>query len=225
MIKVYGQQPPATIDLLKLGGICPHCKTGTRFTRVSQPDGPTMSRDQVRQFTADYICDVCLKSIPVLWDVVGFSGAQPILSNPREVLPAVEPFDFTHVPQEVEKEIREGLACLSVGAFNGFAALCRRTIQAICVNLGANATTKVKAQIEEMIGLTGLGDEWKDLTLQIMFAGHDGSHPHLPDVNADRAAVLLSLIRDLTYQLYTRPGKVKEAALLRRDAIEAQKQS
>ncbi len=134
------------------------------------------------------------------------------------------PFDFAHVPQEVEKEIREGLECLSVGATNGFAALCRRTIQAICTNIGAEASTKVKAQIEEMINITGLDSEWKDLAFQIMLAGHDGSHPNLPDVNNDRASILLSLVRDLVYQLYTRPGKIKEAALLRREAIDSRNQ-
>ncbi len=130
---------------------------------------------------------------------------------------------LTDETEEIEKEIEEALGCLSVSAFNGFAAVCRRAIQAICTNLGADATTKVKGQVEEMIHLTGLGKEWKELALQIMLSGHDGSHPHLPEMNAERAGVLLSLLRDLTYQLYTRPGKVKEASALRQRAIDQKK--
>ena len=131
-----------------------------------------------------------------------------------------EPFDFAHVPPDVQREIKEALDCLSVDAFHGFATLCRRAAQAICTNLGAEATPIVKRQIEEMIDLTGLGDEWKGLAFEIMITGHDGAHPHLPDVDAGRAAVLLALLGDLPHQLYTRPGKIKEAEDLRQQAIQ-----
>jgi hypothetical protein len=224
MLKIYGTQPPNILGALQLGGICPHCKTGTRFTITVSPT-ERLFQDQAKELIAGYSCDLCLRAVPIRWTIQSFNGSQPTVVQPEMVLPTRESFDFSHVPQEVEKEIREGLDCLSVGAYNGFAGLCRRTIQAICTNLGADSSTKVKAQIEEMVTLTGLDKEWKELALQIMFAGHDGSHPHLPDINADRAAILLSLVRDLAYQLYTRPGKVREAALVRRAAIDAQKQT
>lgn len=57
-----------------------------------------------------------------------------------------------------------------------------------------------------------------------MLSGHDGSHPHLPEMNQERASVLLSLLQDLTYQLYTRPGNIEAAAELRKKAIESKKQ-
>lgn len=222
MLKFYGNPPPGSLANLQLGALCPHCKTATRLTLTAIPTDRLL-QDHATELIATYACDACLRPVPVWWKVQSYGGNQPVVFDPQMVLPAREPFDFSHVPQEVEKEITEGLDCLSVNAFNGFAALCRRAIQAICVNLGAGASTKVKAQIEEMIELTGLDTAWKELALQIMLAGHDGSHPHLPDVNADRASILLSLLKDLTYQIYTRPGKVREAALLRRDAIDSQK--
>ena len=70
-----------------------------------------------------------------------------------------------------------------------------------------------------MVDIAGMDDEWKELALQIMLTGHDGAHPHLPDVDTGRAAVLLDLLRDLTYQLYTRPGNIRKAAELRQEAI------
>ena len=45
----------------------------------------------------------------------------------------------------------------------------------------------------------------------------------MPEIDAERADILLSLLRDLTYQLYTRPGKVKEASALRQRAIDQKK--
>jgi hypothetical protein len=70
----------------------------------------------------------------------------------------------------------------------------------------------------------GLEEEWVNLAIEVMLAGHDGSHPHLPAIDAPRAEVILSLLQDLTYELYTRPGKVKQAAELRRGAIQKKPQ-
>jgi len=92
------------------------------------------------------------------------------------------------------------------------------------MNLGSGATTKVKQQIDEAVKLTNLDEEWHALMLQIMLAGHDGSHPHLPEMNPARAGIALQLLRDLTYQLYTRPGKIREAAKLRQDVIHSSAQ-
>ena len=51
-------------------------------------------------------------------------------------------------------------------------------------------------------GFPELDDELKDLAIQVM-----------------RAQLLLSLLRDLTYELHTRPGNIKAAAKLRSDKI------
>lgn len=220
MLKFYGDQPPQQFDNLRPGGICPHCKQGTRYTATTWPNMDQLRRDRLSTFVASYCCEVCLGPIPISWTIVGWENGSPRLGQPSLVLPTLEPFDFEHVPDLVKKEIMEGLACLSVGACNGFAAVCRRSIQAICTDLGAAATTKIKDQISEMIRLTGLDPEWQELAIQIMLSGHDGAHPHLPEVGSDRAAVLLSLMQDLTYELYTRPGKIKAAAALRAKAIE-----
>lgn len=220
MLKFYGIEPPNYWGNLRPGGICPHCKESTRFTQTSTPDVHKIMSDKMKYLVLSYSCDACLMPIPIQWFVAGYNGGDQIfVDNPKVLLINKEPFDFSHVPDEVKQEIEEAIDCLSVNAYNGFAALCRRSIQAICTNLGAGATDKVKNQVNEMITTTGLDDEWKELTIQIMLSGHDGAHPHLPEVGLDRAIVLLSLMQDLTYQIYTRPGKIKEAASLRQIAI------
>ena len=219
MLRFYGGDPPAPFDSLRLGGICPHCKEGTRYKLTTIPDTRSLRDDHIKLFVANYTCEVCLGPIPVQWTIGQWHDQKRFqVFNPKIVIPTREPFDFEHVPEAVKGDVGEALDCLSVSAYNGFAALCRRAVQSICTNLGATATTKVKSQIEEMVELINLEPGWKELAIQIMLSGHDGAHPHLPDVDASRAAVLLSLLRDLTYQLYTRPGKVKEAAQLRKQA-------
>jgi hypothetical protein len=198
---------------------------GARFSRTTVPESAKFQADRkILHFVLNYTCDVCLGPIPIQWRIAGWeSNGLPVVSEAKLVIAVREPFDFEYVPKEVSNEIAEALDCLSVGSTNGFAALCRRAIQAVCTNLGAGASTKIKAQIDEMADISNLDQEWKDVALQVMLTGHDGAHPHLPDVDQERATMLLSLLRDLIYQLYTRPGKVKASAGLRRKKVEEKK--
>jgi hypothetical protein len=219
MLKIIGTQPPANLVTLQLGGICPHCNFGTRFSLAVQPNHRT-SQDNARELVAGYLCDSCLKAIGILWQVQSADlPGNVVVFAPEMILRVREPFDFAHVPDSVKKEISEGLDCLSVNAYNGFAAMCRRAVQSICTSLGAEGSTKVQSQIIEMAELVGLDAETKQIALEIMLTGHDGSHPHLPDVNSERASVLLALVRDLAHQIFTRPGKIKESVALRKAAI------
>lgn len=225
MLKFDGQQPPALPDVLNLAGICPNCGKGTTFTINTSPTGHLLKNRGVNRVVLNYHCDFCLEPIPVRYDIHSFDkNNNPTVHNAHLILRSVEEFNFEHVPEEVKGEIEEALNCLSVGAFNGFAAVCRRAVQEISTNLGAEASSKVQKQINEMAEIADLDEEMKDLAKQVMLTGHDGSHPHLPDVDNARAQVLLTLLSDLTYELYTRPGKVKEAAKLRLKAIEEEKE-
>ena len=224
MLKFYGPQPPHRLNNLSLGGYCPHCKTGTRFKLTAQPQSGILRSDNVKEIVLNYTCEICLGPIPVKWKIQGWEDANnPTVGNPQVALPMRSEYNFDYVPDSVKKEIEEALDCLSVNAYNGFAAVSRRVIQKICTDLGAKASSKVKQQIDDMAKLTDLDDELKEMAYQIMLSGHDGSHPHLPEMNMERADILLSLLRDLTYELYTRPGKIKDAAQARKDAIEKKK--
>lgn len=54
--------------------------------------------------------------------------------------------------------------------------MCRRTIQSICTDLGAGATTNIERQINETAQLAGLEQDWLDLMFPVMLMGHDGAH-------------------------------------------------
>ena len=58
----------------------------------------------------------------------------------------------------------------------------------------------------------------------IILAGHDGAHPHLPKLSAERAAVLLELAKDALYQLFVRKAKIEESVRLRSAAVKDQQQ-
>ena len=213
-----------TLEAHTLRGLCPHCGMGTHFSLSTMLDDSIVENIKPERVFAGYHCDLCRQPIAVCWAIGEAVSGRPSLLNPVMVERTRPVFDFTHVPDGVKREIEEGLDCLSVEAHNGFAAMCRRAVQAICTDLGAEASTKVKSQLLEAFKLGEIAEETQTVAMAIMLAGHDGSHPHLPGIDEPRARVLFELLRDLTYQLYTRPGRVKESMALRAAAIEREKQ-
>jgi hypothetical protein len=116
-----------------------------------------------------------------------------------------------HVPDDVAHEIGEALACLSVGAHHGFGAMARRVVQAIVRDLGHDGRARIEAQVGEMVALSGVDESVGDAARRSLLPA-DAGDLTLPDMDQRRSAVILSLLRDLTYQLYTRPGRVRSAA-------------
>lgn len=224
MLKILGPhsggflwgQPNAT-----LVGRCPHCKQGTSFAPTCDPVIATVHEYGLKEVVVGYACPLCNKAVAVLWSAQTPNEQKLHVSNPLFLHLALDEYVFDYVPTLVRKEIEEALACLAVQAWNGFAAVCRRAVQAICTDLGAKATTKIKNQIGEMAKLAQLETDMTALAFQVMLTGHDGSHPHLPDVDQPRAQLLLRMLADLTYQLYTRPGQVVAAEKQRREKIDA----
>ncbi len=135
----------------------------------------------------------------------------------------METFEFEHLTGDVKDDFEEALKCYSFNCFNAFASMCRRTVQSIAENLGAKGKDKVIKQINDLKGMIDIDDETFNTLEQIIIAGHDGTHPHLPKLSAERAAVLLELMKDVIYQLYVRKKKIEKAVELRKEAIEKSK--
>ena len=164
---------------------------------------------KLREVMITYHCDACLKPIPVAYDVIDWDPTR--VDRPRLALPVREAFDVEYVPEEVVREIDEALACLSVAAHHGFGAMARRVVQALERDLGEGGSARVAQQLDEMLALSGVDEKLATDARRLLLPAGEGDLS-LPDLDARRAAVVLSLLRDLTYQVYTRPGRVRAAA-------------
>lgn len=147
MIEFYGNNPPNNLSHIELGGNCPHCGTGSKYIRTTDPKPHTLNHNDARTVVIDYICAICRESVPVSWVINNIDNKSVIVGNPKYLLRNIETFNFEFVPEKIKTEISEALDCLSVNAYNGFAAVCRRAIQAITTNLGAKSTSKVKNKL------------------------------------------------------------------------------
>ena len=199
---------------------CPFCDTVSTLTVVSVPRVDILNARGLKEFVSGHACDHCNKAIPLVWHVVGIDSGGIHVGLVTEVILAREPFNFAHLPEAVKSDVQEVLACLSVKSYNGFAAMCRRTIQSTCRALGAGGSTRVEKQLNELRELASLDEETFSALKEIMLGGHDGAHPQLPPVDEERSVLLLQLLRDVMFQLFTRPGLIKKAATKRTEAIQ-----
>ena len=204
---------------------CPHCGAHTQLVQTTEEQLFKLFGQNVPEIIVGYSCQVCDKAIPVLWDYAsGNTPSEPgQVANPRSILRSVENFDFD-VPEAVASPIKESLDCLSVSAFNGFAAVVRRALQAICEDKDSSGS-KLYGQLKDLFDGLQLEAEDRQAAEQIMLTGHDGAHPQLPDVTKDRAYLVLELLRDFVDQVYQRPGRIKAAKELRLEGIKEKKAS
>lgn len=205
---------------------CPHCNVVTGVTLLSIPNYSYLMRFRPSMIGMGYMCGSCKEPVFLKFKIKTYESHNhriQIDEIPVQVeFPKVD-FEYKYVPEPVGSDFKEALICYSVGAFNGFASMCRRTIQSLASHIGVKGKDKVQKQINELKEITDIDEETFSILKQIILDGHDGAHPHLPALSKDRADILLELIKDVIYQLYVRRGKLKEAAELRKRQIQDSK--
>lgn len=201
---------------------CPHCGNSTNLILVAPPHFPSMQRFKPKKVGMVFLCASCLKPIFLKFIVLGYETNAVNINNEFELVerPSIE-FEFEFIPEPVVSDFKEALDCYSNSSFNAFGAMCRRTIQSSATELGAKGKSKVQNQLKEMKEMADIDDGTFDVLKQIIIDGHDGAHPHLPNLGPDRAEILLELIKDVMYQLFVRKGKLKKASELRKKQIES----
>jgi len=202
---------------------CPHCGVLSNITAISIPRYEFLARYKPPQIGIVYRCDSCNLPIFIKFSNIDYqTGSNRVVIDPSsftEIEKHQETFDFQYLPDEIEKDFKEALVCYSHDAYNGFAAMCRRTIQSTFTHLGAEGKTKVKDQYLEVNKTLALDDDTSKILEQIIIAGHDGAHPHLPELSESRAVILLELMKDVLYQLFVRKAKIQESIDLRKEEI------
>ena len=202
---------------------CPHCGVQSNISAVSIPRYEFVRRFKPHRVGIVYRCDSCNEPVFLRFRVKHDFGNNRfhIHQEYEEIESPQETFEFKYLPENVAGDFREALVCYSSHAHNGFAAMCRRTVQSACTDLGAEGKDKVLSQLRDLKEMAQVDDDTFDILKQVIVDGHDGAHPHLPRLNSERAAVLLELMKDVLYQLYVRKGKLREATALRKEAIQS----
>ncbi len=197
---------------------CPHCSVF--MPNLSFHGGEFVTKDFANMNERRWRAYTCSKCGGI---VIAYSNNKNI--GVIEYFPSTqsETFDFEYLENDVKSDFEEALKCYSHQCYNAFASMCRRTIQSAGKILGVDGNDKVKKQIIELKQIASIDDNTYKVLEQIIIAGHDGAHPHLPSLSSERAAILLVLMKDVLNELFIRKARVKKAMELRLKEIENNK--
>lgn len=209
---------PHNILSMRIRMNCPHCSAYTKITLLVYSSTDSCRHLGMNKVGSIFYCESCLEPIFICWQLKDKKHSPPIVDQPQLMHISMPKSDLTYVQDKVKKEYIEALKCYGITCYNAFAAICRRTIQTICMDKEIAGTTKVMKQVEKL--KKELADpEMSDILDELIISGHNGVHPHLPEVKEERAEKMLALMNDLLDQIYNRPGRLKVMKKLRQKAI------
>jgi DNA-directed RNA polymerase subunit RPC12/RpoP len=125
---------------------CPHCNSKTNLTLISPPDFASLVRYLPNHVGMAYKCNACHKPIFLKFIQIRYElqASRIFIGNEyEEIEHPLETFDFQYIPEPAQSDFKEALICYSNGAYNAFAAMCRRTIQSSATLIGAKGKDRV----------------------------------------------------------------------------------
>ena len=198
---------------------CPHCGSHAQLLPVSTPSFEALSTHRPRHVGIGFRCAACGEPRFGRVAVRAFSPTRVELSsNVIEVERPRERFQYHYLPDSVERVFREALQCYSFGCYNAFASMCRRTLQESITDMGNNARMRWYERFKDVVRIGPLDDATAHTLESILF----GTESAIPELEADKAAVLIETIKDMVYQGYVRTAKLSAALKMRRYFAEEQ---
>jgi hypothetical protein len=196
---------------------CPHCQTVAHLTVSAVPRFEDLQLYRPRQVGLVYLCDACHMPIFLRFTVRVY-GASRIELSPQftEIERAREKFSFTYIPEDIELLFREALTCYSQGAFNAFASMCRRAMQAMFADLGEAGRLRVIDELSAVRELANLDTNIFNKLKNVLFAAEPDGRSVLPLLDGYEAGIMLEAVKDLMYEAYVRKGKLQQAIMVRR---------
>ena len=196
---------------------CPHCQVVAHVTVSAVPRFEELQTYRPPQVGVVYRCDACHAPIFLRFSVRMYAASRIELSSQfTEVERAREKFSFTYLPEDVELLFKETLTCFSSGAFNAFASMCRRTLQAVFADLGEAGKLRLFDELNEVRDLAALSTDTFVKLKSLLFGSATDPHPNIPLLEGHEAGIALEVMKDLLYEAYVRKGKMQQAMLVRR---------
>jgi Domain of unknown function (DUF4145) len=82
------------------------------------------------------------------------------------------------IPDHIKDDFREALRCFWVNAYNATAEMCRRAVEASCLNLGAPSNLALEKMIDWLADQQIVTPFMRDVAHKIRLGGNRGAHPN-----------------------------------------------
>src|SRR6266404_5333564 len=205
------------VDYQGIALTCPHCQTLSHLTPVAVPKFDDLSRRKPKHVGIVFRCDTCIEPVFLKFAVKSYTALRiELAANFMEIERARENFPLTYLPEEAEGLFKEALNCYSAACFSAFGSMSRRTAQSLFRELGERGKLELFDTLQEIRSLAELDDETFSILRAVLFGSDSDPWPHHPDINSERAGILLEVIRDLLYQTFVRNARLLQAMTFRK---------
>ena len=196
---------------------CPHCQTLTHLTATAVPTFDDLNRLKPKHIGIVFRCDACAEPVFLKFAARAYTPSRVELSaNYMEIERAPENFPLTYLPEQAEDLFKEALNCYTAGCFNAFGAMSRRTAQSLFRELGERGKLELFDSLQEIRTLAELDDDTFSTLRAVLFGSDSDPWPHQPDIDSERAGLLLEVMRALLYQTFVRKARLMQAMTFRK---------
>jgi hypothetical protein len=194
-----------------LVGQCPHCRKQAAFSMVTAAHTETM--DARIRFCAAMCCPACLKYILGVVTRKNTPPGQGVLPlEYEEHYPLGSPDDSVDasVPEGIASDFAEAKRCLWVKAYRATVAMCRRSVEASCHNLGAQGKNLFE-RIDDLAKKGCITEPLKKLAHRVRLTGNQGLHgaDDLDTITEADAKAIIIFTEQYFQHVYVMPELLK----------------
>lgn len=120
---------------------------------------------------------------------------------------------LANAPPDVQEDAKEALKVYKAEAWKSTVVMCRRALQAACVEKGADKKKTLEKQIDELQTKGLLTVQLRDWAHQIRYFGNFGAHPdeNIGDATKADAEQMIEFLSTFLKYMYDMPARIKAA--------------
>lgn len=191
---------------------CPHCGVHAPMVPSATPGFDALKAARPHHTGVAFRCAACNEPRFARAAIRSFGDDRIILSaNLVEVERPKEHFQYNYLPQETGLLLREAFGCYAADLKLAFALLCRQSISSAVKEDPAVSEATFERLFDDACRLAELDRETRQTLHEAVFLTSS-----TPDIDADQAAMLIEIVKDIFQQRFVRTAKLKRAIQMRR---------
>jgi len=191
-----------------INGECPHCRKQAAFVTVTDTFEERKGNYPDRMIAAAR----CIACNEFILAIIRHKEVRP--GNFQWVYDAHYPLGLPHddvaseIPDTIKPDFQEALRCRWVRAFNATVEMCRRALEASCIEQGAASDLVLSKMIDWVHSQGKITTPLKDMAHKIKLGGNRGAHPSDRTLTAEDADAVIEFTREYFHHVYVMPAKM-----------------